>query len=86
MEKITFLKHTGSLNITDNSVIFYGVQFKDICVAAKTLKDLIPGQLYYRWCYNYHTGIINDKTKEIYIDNRWLPNDTFAESYINMKK
>lgn len=86
MEKITFLKHTGSLNPSDNSVIFYGVHFKDVCIAMKTLKDLIPGEVYYMWCYNYHTGLINDKTKEVYVDNRWMPNEQFAESYIDTKK
>ena len=86
MEKITFLNHYGSLNPSDNSVIFYGLQFKDVCVAKKSLKDLIPGELYYMWCYNYHKGLIHDKSKQIYIDNRWLPNEDFAESYIDMKK
>ena len=86
MEKITFQKHTGFLNPVDNSVIFYGVQFKTICVATKTLKDLIPGEVYYMWCYKYQTGFINDKTKQIFIDNRWMPNEHFAESYIDTKK
>ncbi len=86
MEKIAFLKHNGSLNTVDNSVIFYGLHFKNVCAATKTLKDLIPGQVYYMWCYNYHTGLINDITKEVYIDNRWMPNEQFAESYIDTKK
>ena len=86
MEKITFLNHYGSLNPSDNSVIFYGLQFKDVCVAKKSLKDLIPGEVYYMWCYNYHIGFINEKTKQVFIDNRWMPNEKFAESYIDMKK
>ena len=86
MEKISFQKHIGLLNTIDNSVYFYGVQFKDIFIAMKTLKDLVPNEVYYMWCYNYHIGLMNDKTKEVYIDNRWLPNETFAESYIDMKK
>ena len=86
MDKISFQKHIGLLNTIDNSVYFYGVQFKDICTATKSLKKLIPGEVYYMWCYNYHTGFINDKTKEIYIDDRWLPSEEFAEMYIDMKK
>ena len=86
MVKITFLKHNGSLDTNDNSVIFYGVYFKNVCAATKSLKDLIPGEIYYMWCYNYHTGFIHDKSKQIYIDNRWLPDETFAETYIDTKK
>ena len=86
MLKITFLNHTGLLDIVDNSVIFYGLSFKNVCLAIKTLKDLVPGEEYYRWCYNYHAGIINDNTKEVYVDNRWLPSEEFAETYIDTKK
>ena len=86
MEKISFKTHNGMLDVSDNSVTFYGVEFKNIITAMKTLKDLIPGEIYYTWCYNYHTGFINDKTKEIYIDNRWLPDEDFAEMYIDTKK
>lgn len=86
MEKISFQKHIGSLDIRDNSVNFYGVRFKNIILAAKSLKDLVFGEVYYMWYYNYHTGFLNDKTKQIYIDNRWLPGEDFAENYIDTKK
>ena len=83
---IIFERHRGVLNETDNSVIFYGVYFDNILSAAKSLKNLIPGEVYYMWCYKYHTGFINDKTKQVFIDNRWMPNEDFAESYIDTKK
>ena len=83
---IIFEKHRGILNETDNSVIFYGVYFDNILIASKSLKNLIPGEVYYMWCYKYQTGFIHDKTKQIFIDNRWMPNEYFAESYVDTKK
>ena len=83
---IVFEKHRGKLNEDNNSVIFYGVTFNNMSIAVKSLKSLIPGEIYYMWCYNYHIGFINEKTKQVFIDNRWMPNEKFAESYIDMKK
>jgi len=84
--KLTYQNHEGLLCTHTNNVVFYGKQFKNIIDAIKTLKDLIVGEIYFTWFYNYHVGLIHDKTGQVYIDNRWLPTEEFAENYIDLKK
>lgn len=91
MEVISYNKHYGLLNPDDNSVMFYGMGFKDICDAMKFLKDLEPPSyrdeyIYQPWHYNMHKGLLHIKTKQIYLDSRWLPNEKFAEQYVDTKK
>jgi len=84
--KLFFEKHEGKLFPSTNMVRFYGVDFENIIEASKTLKHLIPGEQYFAWYYNFHQGILHEKTGQILVDNRWLPNEDFAENYINTKK
>ena len=91
MEVISYSKHYGLLNSDDSSVVFYGLGFKDICEAMKFLKDLIPPKhkdeyIYNTWFYNFHKGLIHFKTGQVYVDFRWLPNEKFAEQYVDTKK
>ena len=83
---LIYQRHRGLLCVGTNRVIFYGKEFENICEAIKTLKDMVVGEQYFTWYYNYHCGFIHEKSGRIYIDNRWLPDENFAEKYIDMKK
>jgi hypothetical protein len=83
---ITFENHKGIYDQELDHYIFYGIHFDNMLTAIKTLKELTPGEKYFMWCYKYHVGVIHEKTKNVLIDNRWLPNEDFAEMYIDMKK
>lgn len=83
---LTYQGHQGLLRTSSNRVIFYGKEFENICDAVKTLKDLTAGEQYFTWFYNYHCGFIHEISGRIYIDNRWLPDENFAEKYVDMKK
>ena len=84
--KIMFQNHKGHLDFETNQCVFYGLFFDNISNAIKTLKDLEPNEIYRPWFYNFHSGIIHPNSGQIYIDNRWMPNDDFAEKYIDTKK
>ena len=87
METILFQKHEGLLNTDDQSVTFYGISFKNIIDSIKILKHF-PAKYntYTGWYYNYNKGVLNRVTGEIFIDLRWLPNEKFAEEYVDTKK
>ena len=87
MENITFQKHRGLLNTDDQTVIFYGLGFKTIIDAMKTLKHFpAKDNIYSGWYYNLHKGILNSQTGEVFLDLRWLPTEKFSEEYVDMKK
>lgn len=88
METILFRTHEGLLNPDENTVMFYGMGFKNIVEAIKFLKDVpdAPYGTYKSWYYNMHKGLKHSKTGQVYVDYRWLPDEKFAENYIDMKK
>ena len=81
--KLVFEKHEGELCPSTNMVTFYGAEFDNIIEASKILKQLVPGEKYFVWYYNFHRGFLHSKSGRILIENRWLPNDDFAENYID---
>jgi hypothetical protein len=86
MENVNYNGHEGILNIHDNSVVFYGICFESILFAIKFIKNINPVyNLYIAWHYIDNDGLKNVKTGQIYIDNRWLPDETFAKNYIDLK-
>lgn len=88
MEEINYNSHEGLLNPDENTVMFYGIGFKNIIEAIKFLKEVpsAPYGTYERWFYNLNVGLKNKKTGQIYVDSRWLSNEKFAETYVDMKK
>lgn len=89
METIIFQKHRGLLNKDDQTVMFYGVGFKNIIEAMETLKYIefcSDINTYTGWYYNFNKGIMNLKTGEVFIDLRWLPTEKFAKEYIDTQK
>ena len=87
MEEIVYNKHRGLLNTDDQSVMFYGLGFKDIIDAIKTLKHFpAKDNTYIGWYYNMNKGVLNKVTGEIFLDLRWLPNEEFAKEYVDTKK
>ena len=84
--KLTYQKHVGTLFISTNNVKFYGREFENISEAVKSLKHLTPGEKYFAWFYNFHEGFLHEKTGQIFLEGRWLPNEDFAEKYIDTKK
>ena len=82
---ITFEQHQGTLNINDNSVEFYGIQFKTIVEAIKFLANVEPGVEYERWFYRRHKGLVNSNDGWIYVDLKWFPDSDMAEEHIKNK-
>jgi hypothetical protein len=73
------------LNIEDNSVEFYGIEFKTIIEAVKFLKNVEPGIKYGLWFFRRHKGLMNTNDGWIYVDLRWFPDSDMAEDHIKNK-
>ena len=84
--KVTYEKHEGKFFPKTNSVSFYGRDFDTMSDAVQVLKQLTPGETYFVWYYNYHIGFLHEQSGKILIEGRWLPNEDFAEKYIDTKK
>lgn len=83
--KIQFEGHPGTMDMDTNKVTFYNVQFDSIIDAAKFLKLVKVGPAYQGWCYRLHWGLLNPEDGWVYVDERWLPDENFAEEYIRDK-
>ena len=86
MENIKYNNHQGLLNTDEQTVMFYGLGFKNITEAIKFLKTILPLEnTYTGWFYKGTKGLRNMKTEQIYIDTRWVPNEKFAQQLIDLK-
>jgi hypothetical protein len=83
--KIQFEGHQGTLEIETNKVTFYNLTFNSIVDAAKFLRPIKVGPNYQGWFYRMHIGLLNPEDGRVYVDERWLPDENFAEEYIREK-
>ena len=83
--KIQFEGHPGTLDMETNRVTFYNLTFSSIIEAAKFLKPIRVGPDYRGWFYRLHKGLLNPEDGWVYVDERWLPDENFAEEYIREK-
>jgi hypothetical protein len=81
--KISFEGHQGLLWIQDNTVIFYGVRFKNISEATRmTLRYIKPSVSYRPWCSGRHRGIKDGLSGKIFVQERWFDNEKVTELYL----
>lgn len=83
--KVLFEKHQGILNIDDNTVEFYNIQFPTMVEATKFLSNVEAGPEYRTWYFRRHKGLQNPDDDWVYVDHKWFCDEEMAEDHIKNK-
>lgn len=73
---VQFEEHVGELETKTSRVYFYGVEFANISVAAKILKQLPPGKTYKPGITSegeYYIERMEDRYCFMFEDELWIP-------------